>query len=135
MSGLVAEGGCMCGTVRFGVDGDSTTVVYCHCRDCRRASGAPVSVFVAYPAERVEWSGERKTYRSSRDVRRSFCGQCGTSLTYEDTKLPREVYLSIGAFEEPERFEPEAHSWVSRRLGWLDLRDGLPRHEQSSIPR
>jgi hypothetical protein len=24
-------------------------VVYCHCRDCRRSSGAPISLWVGYP--------------------------------------------------------------------------------------
>jgi hypothetical protein len=38
-------------------------------------------------------------------------------------------------FDDPEAFEPEAHDWVSRRLQWFDVPDGLPRHERSSILR
>lgn len=135
MSGSVAEGGCLCGKVRFRACGEPIFTAYCHCRDCRRASGAPVTAFVGYPVERVEWIGERKAYRSSPDVVRSFCGECGASLTYEDAKLPGEVYLAVGVFDEPEEFEPATHSWESRRLGWLDIRDELPRFEQSSKPR
>lgn len=130
-----AEGGCMCGRVGFRAEGEPVTVLYCHCRDCRRASGAPVLVLAGFPEERVEWHGEREFYRSSASVRRSFCGGCGATLTYEDEKLPGEVYVAVGAFDEPERFEPTAHSWVSRRLGWFEVRDELPRHEQSSRPR
>lgn len=132
---IVAEGGCMCGEVRFGAEGDTLFRGYCHCADCRRASGAPVMVFVAYRAKDVEWSGKPEVYRSSPDVSRSFCEECGTSLTYEDEKLPGEVYISIGAFDEPERFAPQVHGYASRRLSWLDIRDDLPRHESSSRPR
>lgn len=131
----MAEGGCMCGAVRFRADGDTLSRCYCHCGDCRRASGAPVMAFVAYRAEYIEWSGQPEVYRSSPGVRRSFCRKCGTSLTYEDEKLPGEVYLAIGAFDEPESFAPEVHGYYSSRLRWLEIRDRLPRYEQSSKPR
>jgi hypothetical protein len=34
----------------------------------------------------------------------------------------------MGVFDTPEAFEPKMHEWVSQRLGWLDIRDGLPRY-------
>ena len=116
--------------------GSPTVIVYCHCRDCRRSSGAPVSLFAGYRAERVELPGGRpKGYESSPGVYRSFCGTCGTPISFEDERLPGETYLPVGIFEDPEVFEPEEHEWWSRRLRWFDVRDGLPRHEESSILR
>ena len=38
-----------------------------------------------------------------------LCADCGTSLSYEDERLPGEVYLMLGAFDDPDPFEPEAH--------------------------
>jgi hypothetical protein len=111
-------------------------VVYCHCHDCRRSSGAPVSLFAGYRDEQVEWErGEPKVYESSPGIRRSFCAVCGTPLSYEDERLPGEVYIPTGVFDDPGAFEPEVHDWVSQELGWLDIRDDLPRYRQSSIPR
>ncbi len=130
------QGGCRCGAVRIAAGGEPDTVVYCHCGDCRRSSGAPVSLFVAYPKEHVEVvRGAPKIFESAPGVRRSFCGDCGTPLFYEDERLPGEVYVAIGAFDEPESFEPREHSWFSRKLPWLDIRDDLPQHEESSKPR
>lgn len=131
----VAGGGCMCGAVRFRAEGDTLFRGYCHCADCRRASGAPVMAFVAYRTGDVEWTGEARVYRSSPGVSRTFCEECGTSLTYEDERLHGEVYIAVGAFDEPEKFAPEVHGYFSRRLSWLDIRDELPRHESSSKPR
>ena len=63
--------------------GSPTVVVYCHCRDCRRSSGAPVSLFTGYRAEQVELPGGRpKGYESSPGVCRSFCGTCGTTISF-----------------------------------------------------
>ena len=42
------EGGCLCGAVRFVATGQPKGVAWCHCESCRKHSGAPVSVFVAY---------------------------------------------------------------------------------------
>jgi hypothetical protein len=110
-------GGCMCGEVRMQAAGGPMVVVYCHCRDCRASNGAPVSLFAGYRAEQVEWSrGEPKGYRSSATVVRSFCPACGTPLSYEDEKLPGEVYLPVGILDDPEAFELEAHSWASQRI-------------------
>ncbi len=114
--------------------GDPTVVVYCHCRDCRRSSGAPVSLFAGYRSGRIELTrGEPKVYESSPGVYRSFCGQCGAPVSFEDERLPGETYLPVGVFDCPEAFEPEKHDWVSRRLRWFDVPDGLPRHEERSI--
>jgi len=93
-------------------------------------------LFVGYRWECVDLgSGTPKVYESAPGVRRSFCGDCGIPLFYEDEKLPGEVYVIIGVFDAPEAFEPRAHSWFSRKLPWLDIRDELPRHEESSKPR
>src|SRR5712671_337486 len=42
------EGGCLCGAVRFTATGQPKGVYWCHCQSCRKHSGAPASVFVAY---------------------------------------------------------------------------------------
>ena len=79
--------------------------------------------------------GEPVVYESSPGIRRTFCGECGTPLSYEDERLEGEVYLAVGVFDEPERFRPTVHSWDSQRLRWFHTADGLPRHRTSSRPR
>lgn len=130
------EGGCLCGAIRIRAVGFPQTVVYCHCGDCRRWSGAPVSALAGYSDEQVQMLKERpEVYESSPGIRRSFCGSCGTALAYEDEKLPGEIYFLVGSFDEPEQFEPLRHSWFSQKLSWLRLEDDAPRHQESSRPR
>lgn len=136
MSQREFSGGCLCRAIRIKLIGTPQTVVYCHCGDCRRWSGAPVTVFVGCSTERVEMLGEKpQAYSSSPGIRRTFCGSCGTPFSYEDEKLPGETYISVGVFDEPEKFEPQGHSWFSSRMGWLHIEDATPRFEESSRPR
>ena len=44
-----AEGGCLCGAIRYRVDGEVEDSAYCHCRTCQRQSGAPVVAWFALP--------------------------------------------------------------------------------------
>jgi hypothetical protein len=93
-------------------------------------------LFVGYRTEQVETGrGVPKVYCSSPSVSRSFCADSGTPLSYEDERLPGEVYAPAGVFGDPEPFEPETYNWVSKRLEHLDIPDGLPRHQKSSKPR
>lgn len=134
--GRVAEGGCRCGAVRLRASGAPSTVVYCYCVDCRRSSGAPVSLFAGYRTGQVEVDrGMPKSYASSPDVVRSFCAECGTQISYEDGRLEGKVYVHVGVFDDTEQFEPEAHNWVSQKPGWFAIGDDLPRYEESSVPR
>ena len=53
-------GGCLCGSVRYEARGAPLTVAYCHCLSCRRHTGAPLVVWVAFESDRVHHpNGER----------------------------------------------------------------------------
>jgi hypothetical protein len=128
-------GACRCGAVLFAADAEPFWRSYCHCRDCRRQTGAPVSVFLGWRDGEFRFDGEaRKVHRVGR-VERSFCGECGTPLDYRDDRLPGETYVYLGVMDEPEKFAPALHAFESRRLPWLHVADDLPRFESFSIER
>ncbi len=130
------QGACFCAAFTFRARGEPIAVSYCHCNDCRRATGAPVTVFVGYDEARVEFErGEPKIHQSSPGVRRAFCARCGTPLFYVDERLSGELYFTVGVFNNPEGFPPQRHAWVTRQLPWLRVADDLPRHEGNSRPR
>jgi hypothetical protein len=82
------EGGCLCGAVRFVATGQPKSVAWCHCESCRKHSGAPVSVFVAY--ERSAYTvtkGEITKFESTPGkTQRGFCARCGSTLTCENCR-------------------------------------------------
>ena len=84
MASEPARGKCLCRSVQFEVSGEPMWVAHCHCHSCRRNTGSAVATFVGFRREQLSYTrGSRKIYESSPGVRRGFCEDCGTPLTYE----------------------------------------------------
>jgi len=115
------SGGCQCGAVRFAAEGLKRPSI-CHCRMCQKAFAAPYGALVY--VDKVEWTrGKPKHFQSSKVVRRGFCGDCGTPLTYEwDGKID----LAICAFDDPAAIAPEIQLAEESRLPWCDAAADLP---------
>lgn len=113
-------GGCLCGRVRYRADGDPNWVAYCHCRSCRRATGAPVTAYAGYPQDRVSFTeGAPQFYASSPGVQRGFCPQCGTPLTFAGQAWPGELHIHLGSLDDPEALVPEREGFAEERVSWV----------------
>lgn len=135
------SGACRCGAIRFEARANPHFSGYCHCEDCRRATGAPVVAFVGFHAREVTWRGEPAAYSRSAPpndgppVERLFCRTCGAPLGYRDARLPDRIYLYTAALDRPQDHPPRSHSYAGERLFWLRLADDLPQHPATSVPR
>ncbi|MBO6717086.1 MAG: GFA family protein [Rhizobiaceae bacterium] len=132
---LPHTGGCRCGAVRFEASAAPHHVSYCHCADCRHASGAPVSAFVGFKAEVLVFAGEEPRSFANGPVRRTFCGTCGAPIAYLDERLPDDIWIVLGAMDAPEEFKPQMHAYVRQQLPYVHMPDALPRHVGTSVPR
>jgi hypothetical protein len=122
-----AQGGCLCGAIRYAVTGAPEFSVVCHCRSCRRAAGAPTVAWVTFPAERFRiLQGRPREYASSAAVVRTFCADCGTPLTYRHAGDPRTVDVTTCSLDDENRFAPTEHLWMSHSVAWSCVADGLP---------
>jgi len=128
-------GGCRCGRVRFRASADPIFTSYCHCRDCRKASGAPVLAFVGFCRDDVtfEAAGE-KDYGDS-PARRSFCPECGTPIAYRDDRLADRIYFVLGAMDAPQCYPPTHHAFLCEALDFPAIEDSLPRYQRFSVER
>ncbi len=124
MAGLVHTGGCQCGAVRFRVTGTLDDASICHCRMCQKAFGAYYAPLVSTRGAVLEWTrGAPRHFQSSNLVRRGFCADCGTPLTYE---APDGVALAAGAFDDPGALPPRIQYGIEGRLPFVDGLAGLP---------
>jgi hypothetical protein len=131
---MTMSGGCLCGAVRYSAAGAPKWASHCHCRDCRRAAGAPYVTYVGFATGQVSWSGEtRRRYESSPGVIRSYCDRCGTPLTYQGERWPDEVHILAGTLDDPAAIKPQIHVHVAEKVPWVHLSDGLPRYGR--LPR
>jgi hypothetical protein len=86
MSETTIEGGCLCGAVRYRIHGEPIVSGTCQCRSCRKASAAAIVPWLQVSSEQFAFTaGQPVEFQSSPPVTRSFCGRCGTPLTYRKT--------------------------------------------------
>ena len=123
------SGGCLCGDVRYEVQGEPVYVFHCHCSMCRRAGGAAFQTWAGLEAGAVTVTqGTPQSYESSSFARRSFCGRCGGQLFYRYTgEQSPALWVSAGTLDHPERVTPDRHVFADDRVPWVHMEDGLPR--------
>lgn len=104
------EGGCLCGAVRYRVEGYSRRTTNCHCLHCRRASGAVFVTWLEFRAsDFTVVSGAPSRYESRPQVTRQFCGKCGTQLTYQHAQEPETIDVTACSLDNADEVSPEDH--------------------------
>jgi hypothetical protein len=127
----ILRGGCLCGSVRYECAGDPGDASYCHCDDCKRATGGPYTVGVLVRAADLRiLCGQVKGYTtladSGRKITREFCPNCGSPLFTRAEKSPALVFLKAGSLDEPELVRPNCQTWTKRAVPWAHIDTKLP---------
>lgn len=126
------QGSCLCGAVRYEVDGPFNTMVHCHCSMCRKHHGAMFATFVGAPLMGFRWlAGERsiQTYQSSEHGFRPFCRTCGSVAPTLVQKMDLAL-LPAGNLEGSLDVKPQSHIFVGSKAPWYTITDALPQHEE-----
>jgi len=82
-----------------------------------------------FKKEQVRWEGKEPIeYKSSEYIRRGFCPQCGSSLSYRSTRYPDYFTLSITSLDEPNLVKPDYHIHTNSQVSWLMIEDDCKRY-------
>ena len=75
---------CQCGGLRFNVSAEPVMVNMCHCTECQRRSGVPLTVNAYFGEADVKIEGDYKTYSreapEGRRLHNYFCPTCGATV-------------------------------------------------------
>jgi hypothetical protein len=105
-------GRCLCGAVRFELDGPLRDVSVCHCVECRRWHGGPGS-YTSAPRAALRLESEASlrwidSPESNARARRGFCGECGSSLFW-DAPDADAISVAAGALDPPTGLKTVKH--------------------------
>jgi hypothetical protein len=127
----MATGQCLCGAVRYEVDGPFGSMVNCHCSMCRKAHGAPFATYVAAPMSAFRWiAGEDSItpYKTESGGTRSFCRICGSVTPTFITEMDL-VACPAGNLDGELGIKPQSHWFVGSKASWYQITDPLPQYE------
>ena len=127
------KGSCLCGGVRYEIDGPLDGARNCHCSICRKAHGAAFRSRAGVLAKDFRWvSGEQLItwYESSPGNHRGFCGRCGSPLLSRFDSRPKVYGLPLGCLDSDPGVRPELHLFVGSKAPWFEITDALPRHQE-----
>jgi len=127
------QGGCYCGAVRYQIAGRPAWAGHCHCRSCQLALGGAFATWAKVAAENFEVTkGKIKICEKLPGIRRGFCGDCGTTLTYaaaqevDGQDWQADAWFSAVTLDDPSIAAPKTHVYVSHQQPWIKLADDLP---------
>lgn len=129
MAGGVS-GKCYCGAHSIAA-GAPLSVVYCHCTDCKRWTGAPLPAFAGVSTENVRLPEGLPPRRFGTGVTRWNCEVCGSPLAAAFDYLPGQIFLPLGILDQIDDLAPSHHCHAAAQAPWLHLDDDLPRSKSS----
>lgn len=126
------KGSCLCGAVAYQITGEPEKVLMCHCKKCRKASGAAFATNGIVKVENfslVRGQDDFAEYESSPGVFRCFCRHCGSPL--HSYRPGRDfVVVRLGTLDSPLQTPPSAHIYVESRADWDVIHDDLPQFDE-----
>ena len=130
------HGSCLCGKVRFELDGVPQFINHCHCSMCRKVHGAAFGSFLHADGHRFRWlAGQSlvENYQSSPGNVRAFCKVCGSNvpvLEEEDT----HVIIPAGVLDDDPGIRPIVHIHTASKAPWFEITDALPQYAEVPPP-
>jgi hypothetical protein len=127
------RGSCLCGEVRYVIDGPGITARHCHCTRCRKGRGAAhASNLVVAHNELRFTSGEGAIRRykvpEAKYFTQCFCGECGGTVPTVDESRKITV-VPLGGLDDPPPIVPKEHIWTADMPSWSVIQDNLPQRE------
>jgi hypothetical protein len=115
-------GECLCGAVRLEIDTPARWAWHDHTAASRLAHGAAYATYVGSWRKRFRFvAGEDAITRyedTAGGASRSFCGRCGTPLTYERARSPHMVNIPRALFRTRTGRQPLYHIGIAELQEW-----------------
>jgi hypothetical protein len=123
---MTRRGSCLCGALRYEIEGDFDGIWMCHCSNCRKASGGLGNTILVVPRERFRWlAGEdhrtKYTLRPTYSITR--CNTCGTPLPAEEDD--KAIYLTAGTLDDDLGVAVTNHIFYGSNADWAHDAEGV----------
>lgn len=136
------KGSCLCGGVRFEIARAVGPFELCHCRRCRKGSGAAFVAGVGVRSEDYRLlqgkelisTYEAPLLEAPPAYTTSFCKRCGSPVPNPD---PGAAWFEIaaGLLDGDPGVRPDKHIFVELKAPWFEITDNLPQLDKHALHR
>ena len=136
------RGSCLCGGVKFEINGPLLRPLNCHCSLCRKQHGAAFRSRARVARNDFHWlQGEELLtyYEATPGYRRGFCRVCGSPILNRAEPHSRlaiahpptlsEFGIALATLDGDPGARPESHIFVGSKAPWFEITDDLPQYE------
>ena len=128
--GVMREGGCACGEVRYRLTSDPLFVHCCHCLNCQRQTGSAFVINVLIETDRVELlAGDPQPVsvpRSGKQKQKIWrCPTCQIAVYSQYTRASVR-FVRAGTLDDPASVAPDVHIFTRSKLPWVEIPEGVP---------
>lgn len=129
---LPLTGGCPCGAVRYAISELPISSGHCHCRNCRKQTGAAFATDGTFRRSAVTWSGQEQSYyKSSQSCERGFCSTYGSTVSARYSTQPGIVIVAAGSLDDISALAPSVHAFVKYKPTWIVFGDNLDQYPEA----
>ncbi|MBL6615123.1 MAG: GFA family protein [Reyranella sp.] len=140
---IAREAACCCGQLRIRTRGEPRIVSSCNCLCCQRRTGAVFGSAAFFGrGQIVATEGEASAFHRQGDsgagLTFHFCPKCGSTVFWENERLPDIVSVAVGAFADPAFPPPVRTVWTRTKHAWVGFPEGVPHHPENPaalVPR
>ena len=120
------QGSCLCGSVRYRVDGELGPVVACHCGQCRKQTGHfYATTNAARDTVTIEGGETLSWFQSSEKAKRGFCSKCGSALFW-DHEDDETLAILAGSLDGPTGLTLAKHIYCADKGDYYRIPDDEP---------
>lgn len=126
-------GSCLCGAVRWRMEGPYARMSNCHCSMCRKAHAAPFATYIIVERDKYELlsgADEVCIYQSSSRMHRKFCSKCGSVTPFDAGEY--EV-VPAGCLDDDPGIRPGRHIFVASKAPWHEIAGDSPQANEYKL--
>ena len=126
------NGSCLCGKIRYSIDGELSDFGYCHCKSCRKASGSAHAANAGIERRNFTLNDSDdmlREYESSPGKYRAFCSNCGSPLYAYLSVTSDLIRIRLGSLDTRFEKHAKAHTFVSDKATWELIAGDLPQFD------
>lgn len=129
-------GGCLCGAIRYTLNGAPLFVSQCCCKDCQKATGTGHTTILGVHKSQLEMTGAPTTFTNAGEsggkVTRHFCGVCAGRL-YTSGDMPGEIIIfQAGSLDDPNQVRPTSVIYAKDAPAWDFFDPDIPKYQAMS---